>query len=134
MAQLLITGAHGLRDLIDARATVQVAAQAQLIDEELTDVLAAIPVAAVPDLGALTATAIAAAVPSAAPAGGTGATEGAYDTAVNRDAMITTVNGLRTHAIEMDLDYEAILVDVAAIRTKLNALLAALRTAGIVTP
>ena len=50
------------------------------------------------------------------------------------DAMIVTVNGLRTHAIEMDLDYEAILVDVAALRTTLNGLLGKLRVAGIVTP
>lgn len=101
---------------------------------ELTTVLSGIPTAAQADVGALTATAIAAAVPAAAPAGGTGATEGAYDTAVNRDAMITTVNGLRTHAIEMDLDYEAILVDIAALRTSHNELLAKLRTAGIITP
>lgn len=101
---------------------------------ELGELSANIPTAAVADLGALTATAIAAAVPAAAPAGGTGATAGAYDTAENRDLMIATVNGLRTHAIEVDLDYEALLVDVAAIRTKLNALLAELRTAGIVTP
>lgn len=101
---------------------------------ELAALGAAIPTAAQADTAAATATAIASAVPSAAPAGGTGATEGAYDTAVNRDAMITTVNGLRTHAIEMDLDYEAILVDVAALRTTVNGLLAKLRTAGIVTP
>lgn len=98
---------------------------------EQANLIEAIPVAAEADAAALTATAIAAAVPAAAPAGGTGATEGAYDTAVNRDAMITTVNGLRTHAIELDLDYEAMLVDVTALRTKLNSLLAKLRTAGI---
>lgn len=70
---------------------------------------------------AATATSIAAAMPAAAPAGGTGATAGAYDTAANRDAAIVTINDLRTHAIEMDLDYEAILVDVADIRTQFNA-------------
>jgi hypothetical protein len=32
---------------------------------------------------------------AAAPAGGTGATAGAYDTAVNRDAMIALVNEMR---------------------------------------
>lgn len=101
---------------------------------EIVALGAAIPTAAVADLGALTATGIAAAVPAAAPAGGVGATEGAYDTAVNRDAAITMINALRTHAIEIDLDYEAMLVDVAAIRTKQNDLLAKLRTAGIVTP
>lgn len=95
---------------------------------------------------AATATSIAAAVPAAAPAGGVGAAEGGWDTAVNRDAAIATINGLRTHAVEMDLDYEALLVDVADIRakyaavvtlaneskTQLNALLAALRTNGII--
>lgn len=111
------------------RASAAAAAAAENVS-----LLAAIPTTAVADLAALTATAIAAAVPAAAPAGGTGATAGAYDTANNRDAAIVTINDLRTHAIEMDLDYEAMLVDVAAIRTKLNDLLAKLRTAGIVTP
>lgn len=81
---------------------------------------------------AATATAIAAAVPAAAPAGGTGAAAGGWDTASNRDLAITTINDLRTHAIEMDLDYEALLVDVAAIRTTLNSLLVKLRAHGII--
>ncbi len=38
-------------------------------------------------------------VGAAAPAGGVGATAGAYDTAVNRDAMITLVNNIRTALI-----------------------------------
>ena len=114
-------------------ATAGAAREAAAIGE-LGTLGAAIPTAAQADTAALTATAIAAAVPAAAPAGGTGATAGAYDTAANRDLAITTINDLRTHAIEMDLDYEALLVDVAAIRTTLNALLAKLRTAGIVTP
>ena len=95
---------------------------------------AALPVAAEADAAAATATAIAAAVPAAAPAGGTGAAAGGWDTAANRDLAITTINDLRTHAIELDLDYEALLVDVAALRTTVNGLLAKLRTAGIVTP
>ena len=101
---------------------------------EISNLALAIPVAAQADVGALTATSIAAAVPAAAPAGGTGAAAGGWDTAQHRDDAITTINDLRTHAIEMDLDYEALLVDVTAIRTRLNALLAVLRTAGIVTP
>lgn len=36
---------------------------------------------------------------AAAPAGGTGATAGAYDTAQNRDAMIALVNAMRTALI-----------------------------------
>lgn len=101
---------------------------------EIAALLTALPTAAQADTASATATAIAAAVPAAAPAGGTGATEGAYDTAANRDLAITTINGLRTHAVEMDLDYEALLVDVNALRVTVNALLAKFRTAGIVTP
>jgi hypothetical protein len=52
-------------------------------------------------------------VAGTAPAGGAGATAGAYDTAAHRDALIATV---------------------AEITTQFNALLAVLRTAGIVTP
>lgn len=48
--------------------------------------------------------------PAAAPAGGTGATAGAYDTSTNRDAMIATVNALRTRVAEI----EAILQDLGA--------------------
>ena len=40
--------------------------------------------------------------PSAAPAGGSGATGGAYDTAGNRDAMIVTVNDTRTRVGEIE--------------------------------
>jgi len=82
-----------------------------------TDGSTAVAAADIVAAAAATATAIAAAVPAAAPAGGTGATAGAYDSAANRDAAIVTINDLRTHAIELDLDYEALLVDVAAIRT-----------------
>lgn len=68
---------------------------------ETSALLTALPVAAV------------ATVAGATPAGGTGATAGAYDTAVNRDALIATV-------AEMKASY--------------NALLVLLRAAGIVTP
>ena len=88
--------------------------------------------AVVAAVSAATATAIAAAVPAAAPAGGAGATAGAYDSAANRDAAIVTINDLRTHAIEMDLDYEALLVDVADIRTKVNSILTKLKTHGLI--
>lgn len=40
---------------------------------------------------------------AAAPAGGVGAAAGAYDTAVNRDAMITLVNAMRTVLINAGL-------------------------------
>lgn len=53
-----------------------------------------------------------------APAGGTGATAGAYDDATNRDLMIASQN--------------AIIDDVADIRTQFNALLASLEAAGVI--
>lgn len=95
---------------------------------------------------AATATTIAAAIPAAAPAGGTGATAGAWDTAANRDAAITTINDLRAYAVEQKADFDAVVADVADIRTKygvavtlanetkaqINALLAELRTRNII--
>ena len=70
---------------------------------------------------AATATSIAAAIPAAAPAGGVGTAAGGWDTAANRDLAITTINDLRTWSVEVDLDYEALLVDVASIRTQYAA-------------
>lgn len=58
------------------------------------------------------------AVPAAAPAGGTGAAAGGWDTAANRDAAITTINGLRTVVIEL--------------QTQLNSALAQLRAHGLI--
>lgn len=88
--------------------------------------------AVVAAVSAATATSIAATMASAAPAGGTGATAGAYDTAANRDLMITSQNALITWATEMDLDYEALVVDVADIRTKVNSILTKLKTHGLI--
>jgi hypothetical protein len=68
---------------------------------ELNALAAAVPAAAIADVAGTT------------PAGGTGATAGAYDTAAHRDALIATV---------------------AEIKAQLNTLLAELRTAGIITP
>lgn len=95
---------------------------------------------------AATATSIAAAVPAAAPAGGVGAAAGGWDTAANRDAAIATINGLRDICVEVKTDHDALLADVADIRTKygaavtlanetkaqLNALLAELRNRKII--
>lgn len=39
---------------------------------------------------------------AAAPAGGSGATAGAYDSAANRDIAITTINTNRTRIAEME--------------------------------
>jgi hypothetical protein len=63
-----------------------------------------------------TVAASAAAVPSDAPAGGTGATAGAYDTSAHRDAAIVTINELVTLTAEL--------------QTTVNAILSALKTAG----
>jgi hypothetical protein len=71
------------------------------VEVEAAALVALIPQAAVADVAGTT------------PAGGTGATAGAYDTAAHRDALIATV---------------------AELKTQLNSLLAKLRTAGIVSP
>lgn len=60
----------------------------------------------------------AAATAVAFPAGGTGAAAGGWDTASNRDLAIAR--------------FAALLVDVADLRTQLNAVLAALRTREII--
>lgn len=78
-----------------------VAGAAREAGSEITTIGAALPTAAVATVAGLT------------PAGGTGATAGAYDSAANRDVLIATV---------------------AEMKVSLNALLAALRTAGVVTP
>lgn len=65
---------------------------------------------------AIAATTVAAAIPAAAPAGGTGAAAGGWDTAANRDLAITTINDLRTYAIEQKADFNALQADVVALR------------------
>ena len=88
----------------DADATVRIA----LCSGDAVTVTAD-QAAAVADAGAATAT--------DAPAGGTGAAAGAWDTAEHRDAAIATIN--------------ALVADTAALRATVNALLASLRTAGL---
>ncbi len=51
-----------------------------------------------------------------APAGGTGATAGAYDTAANRDLMIATVNGLNDTVASLIAAQVLLAADVAALR------------------
>lgn len=70
-----------------------------------------------------TSTVIVAALPAVAPAGGTGAAAGAWDTAANRDAAIATINGLRTMNAELQLDHDALLADVTALTAKVNAII-----------
>lgn len=57
-------------------------------------------------------TSSAAAVPAAAPAGGAGAAAGGWDTAANRDLAITTINGTRTLASELQTQLNALLVEL----------------------
>ena len=59
----------------------------------------------------------AAATQLAAPAGGTGATEGAYDSAANRNLAIVSINAARA--------------DIAALRTTVLAILAVLEAHGL---
>jgi hypothetical protein len=98
--------------------------------------------AVVADPAAATAsnpTAPAALTQLAAPAGGTGATAGAYDSAANRDLAIASINAVRTDLIAARVEiatYEvaisALIVDVASVRTQLSALLTSLETGGII--
>lgn len=64
-------------------------------------------------------TAVTAATITAAPAGGTGATGGAYDTAANRDTAIAAINSLIT--------------EVAELTTVVNGILTKLKTAGVMS-
>ncbi len=94
------------------------AGTAEVID---TAGVATLELDGVPIAGAAQGTAVAdaaAATAIDAPAGGAGATAGAYDSAINRDAMITSQN--------------ALIDDVADIRTQLNALIASLEVAGVI--
>jgi hypothetical protein len=98
------------------------------------------------DAGALTASDAAAATALDPPAGGTGATAGAYDTGANRDLMITSqtaiiadVLDIRTEfnlalddAIDIQAEFNLSLDDTIDLRTQFNALLASLRAAGII--
>ena len=137
------------------------------IAQEIIDVIAAIPTAAVAAVAGLGIT-IAASDPTAvaaadgttvaeadAPAGGTGAAAGGWDTAGHRDTAIALINSLkvqaniliteatelkakaaveRTELTELKLDIGTLSTTAVETKTQLNALLVALRTAGIVTP
>lgn len=64
----------------------------------------------------LTATAIAASISSAqANVDEDGITAGGFKTRALRVALVTAVNDMITHSTEIDLDYEAMLVDIALI-------------------
>lgn len=76
---------------------------------------------AVADTDAVTAAAVAGTIP----AGGTGDAAGGWDTAEHRNTAISTVT-------EMIVTVNALVDDVAAIRTKQLAILSALRSAKLI--
>ena len=53
---------------------------------------------------------------AAAPAGGTGATAGAMDTAANRDLLITSVNAARTDIAALKAEFDKMLTDLANLK------------------
>lgn len=81
-------------------------------------------VAAAPS--AITAAAPAAVTAAAPPAGGTGATAGAYDTAANRDLLITSVTALRTDLIATRAEVAKLVTDITALRASAAASIAAI--------
>ncbi len=82
----------------------------------------------------VTATVVAQTAPAAlsqvaAPAGGSGATAGAYDTAGNRDLAIASINAarddiiaLRAEVVLYEVAITALIADVAGLRTELVAI------------
>jgi hypothetical protein len=66
-----------------------------------------------------------------APAGGTGAAAGGWDTAGHRDTAIATINELRADVIALRATLLATQADLAVVRTTLVALQQSLRTATI---
>ena len=63
-----------------------------------------------PGLPAGTTVAALTATVAAAPAGGVGAAAGAYDTAVNRDLAILTINNLKTRVDQLEARLKALLL------------------------
>lgn len=54
-------------------------------------------------------------IPPAAPAGGTGAAAGGWDTAANRNLAITTINDLRTVVLALQTEHNDLLTKLRAI-------------------
>ncbi len=71
-----------------------------------------------PATAAITAAA-AAVTQLTAPAGGTGATAGAYDTAANRDLAIAALNAAKADIAAQKVELDKLIVDHAALRTVL---------------
>lgn len=81
---------------------------------------------------AATVAALALTVAADAPAGGTGAAAGCYDTSGNRNTAITTMQENRLLALSLKTQINALRVDVAALFAVANALANDLRRAGVV--
>lgn len=54
-------------------------------------------------------------IPPAAPAGGTGAAAGGWDTAANRNLAITTINDLRTALLALQTEHNDLLTKLRVI-------------------
>lgn len=97
---------NGEKILTDQQTLVADAAAATAVPAALTGAANA----------ALTATAIAASVPSNPPnVDEDGITAGAFIDRATRRAFVSSVLSLITHSTEIDLDYEAMLVDIALV-------------------
>lgn len=97
---------NGSKILTDQQALVADAAAATAAPAALTGAANA----------SLTATAIAASLPANPPnVDEDGITAGAFITRSARRTLVTAVLDLITHSTEMDVDYEAILVDIALV-------------------
>jgi hypothetical protein len=91
----------------------------RLLQKVLTDLFGSL-ISTAP--AAITAVAPAAVSALAPPAGGTGATAGAYDTAANRDLMIASVTTLRTNLIATRAEVAKLVTDIAALRATVATL------------
>lgn len=70
-------------------------------------------------------------VTAVAPAGGTGATAGGYDTAVNRDTAIASINQVKTLAEEEKVTLNALAADVLALKKCLTSIVDAMQAVGL---
>lgn len=70
-------------------------------------------------------------VTAVAPAGGTGATAGGYDTAGNRDTAIASINEVRALALEEKTALTALTADVLALKKVITSLVDALQAVGM---
>lgn len=72
-------------------------------------------------------------VTAAAPAGGTGAAAGCWDTAAHRDTAITTINEIKALLESIKTQQAALAADVLALKKVETALIDDLQAWGIVT-